>query len=192
MERLFLGIRAEAVDFAADVEDGFVEGVAEAGAGVAADDEAAGLGHEGGDVADGAADDDVAPFHGDAAAGGGVSFDDDETAVAGCPGTFRGVPFHADRARHDVLRHAPADAAVNGDAGLLVHAANEVPGVAADVDLHVGINADRQVVHAVGMENLDVLEAGFWQLVVEKLVQLANTDFGQVERSRRGDYTFHE
>ena len=62
MQRLFLRVGAEAVDFAADVEDGFVEGVAEAGAGVAADDEAAGLGHEGGDVADGAADDDVDPF----------------------------------------------------------------------------------------------------------------------------------
>src|SRR4029078_8326262 len=98
---------------------------AEAGAGVAADDEAAGLGHEGGDVADRAADDDVAPLHGDAAAGGGVPLDDDEAAVAGCPGTFRGVPFHADRARHDVLRHAPAYAAVDGAASPAVYAAQE-------------------------------------------------------------------
>ena len=67
---------------------------------------------------------------------------------------------------------------MHGDSGSLVHAADEIAGMPADVNLRVGIDADRQVVHAIGMQNLDVLEAGAGQFVMQKLVQVADADFG--------------
>ena len=55
----------------------------EVGAGIAQNDQVAGLRHEGRHVADGAVDDDVDALHRDAAAGGGVAVDDQQPAMGG-------------------------------------------------------------------------------------------------------------
>src|SRR6266508_2255599 len=58
-------VRAKAGDLAAHVEAGLVDRVAQCLTRIAADDEAAGLRHEGAQVTDGAPDDDVDSFHRD-------------------------------------------------------------------------------------------------------------------------------
>src|SRR5215211_649361 len=82
-ELLLDAVRAEGGDVAADVEACLVDRVSERLARVAADDEPARLGHEPGEVTDGALDDDVEPLHRDAAARRGVAVDDEEAAVTG-------------------------------------------------------------------------------------------------------------
>ena len=65
------------------------------------------------------------------------------------------LPLTRTDARHDVLGHAPADVAVNGDGGLLVHAGDKIAGMAADMRLRLEVESDRDIVHAVGIEDLD-------------------------------------
>src|SRR5437868_9633980 len=55
LHRFFLCIRAQAMHLAADIEDCFVERITQPWAGVAADDQSAGLSHERRDVTDTAA-----------------------------------------------------------------------------------------------------------------------------------------
>src|SRR5271155_4712398 len=75
-------VGAQAGDGAGDKNLGLVERVAEIVAGVAADDQPAGLAHERAHVPDRTANDDVDALHRNAAAGTGVAFDDDEPAAA--------------------------------------------------------------------------------------------------------------
>src|SRR5262249_55972977 len=79
---LFLhAVGAQTLDAALDVEPGLVKGVAEAGAGIAAHNEAAGLRHERAHMADRATDDDVDSLHGDAATGARVALDHEQAAM---------------------------------------------------------------------------------------------------------------
>ena len=64
-ERLLTGVGAQSMDAAAHVDHRFVQRVAESRTGIAADDDAPGLSHEGAHVADAAADDDVTALEGD-------------------------------------------------------------------------------------------------------------------------------
>ena len=157
--RFFLGIGAESVNLAAHIDHGLVERIAQAARGVAANDQPAGLGHERRDMSDTAADDNVAAFHRDAATARCIPFDDDQPTMPRRPDTFGSIAAHADHARHDILGHAPADAAMHVDASPLVHAADEIAGMAADCDVDVGVQPDGQVVHAVGVEDLDLPDA---------------------------------
>src|SRR5262249_33279363 len=93
LAELFLdAVGAEARDGAAHVDVRFVDRVAERVSGIAADDEATALCHEGAHVADGAADDDVDAFHRDAAARGRVAAHDEEAAAPGRARRLAGVP----------------------------------------------------------------------------------------------------
>src|SRR5207247_2270669 len=87
--RLLARIGPQAVQAAADIDYRLVERVAQPGTGVAADDQPARLGHEGRDVPDAAADDNVAALHRDAAAAGCVPLDHHQPAVAAGRGALR-------------------------------------------------------------------------------------------------------
>ncbi len=121
--RLEARVGAERAHLAAHVDHGFVERVAQRIAGIAADHEAAGLRHEGGEAADAAADDDVAALQRDAAAQRGIAFDDQQPPCAEAPGAGGGEPLT--RTVPDIMFSADAGAgvAVHGDVGVLVHAA---------------------------------------------------------------------
>src|SRR5262249_20713656 len=99
-------VRPQALDLALDVDLRLVDRIPQALAGIAADDEAAGLGHEGAEMADGAADHDIDALHGDAAAGRGITLDDQQPAMARGAGGLAGIAFDPDLAGHDVLGDA--------------------------------------------------------------------------------------
>ena len=92
---------------AAHVDARLVERVAERLAGVAADDQRAGLRHEAPMCADRAAHDDVAALERDAAAGGGVAVHDEQPAVAVAPQTGWRAPSTTTRARTSCSRPGP-------------------------------------------------------------------------------------
>src|SRR3989442_11636398 len=81
--RFLVRVRAEGLDFAADVDHRLVQGIAKRIACVAADDDAARLRHEGRVIADAAADDDIDALHGDAAAQGSIPVNDEQPAMRG-------------------------------------------------------------------------------------------------------------
>ena len=68
------------------------------------------------------------------------------------------------------------------DARLLVHAADEVAGVPADLDVDVGIEADGEVVQAVGVQELDPANAIGRCLVVQPCIHVPHADGAHVER----------
>ena len=101
------------------VDHRLVERVAQAVAGVAADQDGAGLGHEAGHGAGVAGDGHRGALERDPGAQRGVAFDDDPPAAGAGPGALRGAATHADGPAHQVLAHRPADEAVDRDVGAL-------------------------------------------------------------------------
>src|SRR5947207_8730305 len=63
------------------------------------------------------------------------------------------LPLDPDRSGLQVLADRPAGEAVHHHVGPVVEAADEVPGVALDVDPHPVAQADRQVMAAPGLEH---------------------------------------
>ena len=149
-------VGAEARDLAANVDAGLVDRVAKGVAGVAAHDEAAGLCHEGAQVADRAADDDVDSLHRDAAAGGGVAADDEQAAAPGGARRLAGVAVHHDLSRHRVLGGAGSCVSVHAHGRALVHARAVVAHVAVDLDLDLGVEPAGDGVRAVRVEHAPV------------------------------------
>jgi hypothetical protein len=90
----------EAARRTADVDPRLVDRVAEGLAGVTANDQATGLGHESAQVAHGAANHDVDPLHGDPAARSRVAVDDH-----GAPCTEAGGAFCNGASGHGMVDH---------------------------------------------------------------------------------------
>src|SRR3954468_13071371 len=149
-------VGAERLDAPAHVEVRLVDRVAERVAGVAADDEAAPLGHERAHVADRAADDDVDALHRDAAARRGVAVDDHEPAAPGGGRRLARVALDDDRPGHDVLGDADARVAMHADRRLLVHAGAVVADVPVDLDRDRRVEADGEGVRAAGVDDAPV------------------------------------
>ena len=144
-------VGAQRSDVAADVDAGLVDRVAECLAGVAADHQPAGLRHERAHVADVAAHHDVDALHRNTAPRSGIALDHQQAAVGGGARRLRRVALDPDRAAHHVLGHAGACVAVDDDLGLLVHARGVVADMALDSHLHRCVDADGDVVRAVGV-----------------------------------------
>src|SRR3954469_579989 len=180
-------VGAERLDRAAHVEVRLVDRVAERVAGVAADDEAALLGHERAHVADRAAHDDVDALHRDAAARRRVAVDDEQAAAPGGGRRLARVALDDDGSRHDVLGAADAGVAVHADRRLLVHAGAVVADVALDLDVHRGVEADGERVRAARVDDAPVgrLRLGRAGEGVQARVELAPRRRGEVERLDR-------
>ena len=179
--RFFLGIGTKTVNLAAHVNCGFVERVTEVRTRIAADDQGSSLSHESGHVSHAAADNDLAAFQRETTAGGGIVFDEQQSAVTGRSGALGGAAFDTNRARHDVFGDAPADVAVDGDVGFLVHPRDEVTGVPTDVDFRWRIQSDSETMHSVGIQNFDVDRQVSGQFVVQIIVELTDRDAAQIE-----------
>src|SRR6266545_7959341 len=138
-------VRAKAGDLAAHVEAGLVDRVAQCLTRIAADDEAAGLRHEGAQVTDGAPDDDVDSFHRDPAARRRVAVHDQQPAVAACAGRLARAPVDDNGSGHQVLGHSGTRVPVNAHRRELVHAGAVVADMALNlhVDLRVETAGDR-------------------------------------------------
>src|SRR4051794_8208417 len=168
-------VGAGRLDAPAHVEVRLVDRVAERVAGVAADDEAAPLGHERAHVADRAADDDVDALHRDAAARRGVAVDDHEPAAPGGGRRLARVALDDDRAGHDVLGDADTRVAVHADRRLLVHAGAVIADVAVDLDRDRRVEPDRERVRSARVDDAPVgrLRLGAAREGVEPRVELA-------------------
>src|SRR3954449_3140150 len=177
-------VGAEGLDAPAHVEVRLVDRVAERVAGVAADDEAAPLGHERAHVADRAADDDVDALHRDAAARRGVAVDDHEAAAAGGGSRLARVALDDHGPGHDVLGDPDARVAVHADRRLLVHARAVVADVPVDLDRDRRVEPDRQRVRAARVHDAPVarLCVGASSERVKARVELAARGGGEVER----------
>jgi hypothetical protein len=66
---------------------------------------------------------------------------------------FRGVALHPDRPGLQVLADRPAGEVVHHHVGPVAEAADEVPGVALDVDPHPAAQADGEVMAPPGLEH---------------------------------------
>ena len=110
----------------------------------------------------------------------GITLDDEGAAMPAGTGRLGGETLYANAARHHVLGHAPADATVNGDIGVLVHATEVIAAMAHDVDVNRNIHARSDAVHAIRIEDFQPGNAFAWQLLMQVLVQLAHTDLVQV------------
>src|SRR5439155_21791304 len=106
---------------------------------VTADDEAAGLGHEGAQVADGAPHHDVDALHRDAAASRGIAVDDEQPAVAARAGRLARAPVHDYPAGHQVLGQPGARVTVHAHGRKLVHAGAVVADMAVNLDVELGV-----------------------------------------------------
>src|SRR3954464_6912173 len=124
----------ERLDLAADVERAVVHGVAEAGADVAADDLAAALHHEPGHRAGAAEHDDRPALLVDAGARADLALDDQVPAAQRRAGERAGVGLDHHDARHHVLGHRPADAAVDLELRAVAQPAAEVAEAALEGD----------------------------------------------------------
>src|SRR3954452_19305324 len=180
-------VGAERLDAPAHVEVRLVDRVAERVAGVAADDEAAPLGHERAHVADRAADDDVDALQRDAAARRGVAVDDHEPAAPGGGRRLARVALDDDRAGHDVLGDADTRVAVHADRRLLVHAGAVIADVAVDLDRDRRVEPDRERVRSARVDDAPVgrLRLGAAREGVEPRVELAAGARREVERLDR-------
>ncbi len=144
-------IGAKGCDIAPDVDACLVDRVSERLAGIAANDEPARLGHERAHVSDVAANHNVDPLHRNTAPRSGFALDHQQPAV--CRGTcgLGCAAFDPDGAAHHVLGDAGARVAVDRDMGLLIHARGVVADVARDAHPYRRVQADRDVVCAVGV-----------------------------------------
>src|SRR4029453_13284928 len=176
--RFLDAVRTERSDRSLDVDPGFVNRVPKGVAGVAADHEPAGLGHEGGHVPDVAAYHDVHALHGDPAPGAGIAVDHHESAVAGGRSRLGGIPVHVHFSGHDVLGESDAGIAGDGHLALLVHSGGVVAGVAVDGDADVGAAAHRGAVLAFRVGDGPGLPVGG---VMKGLVEVTDRAAGQVD-----------
>ena len=178
-------IGAQALDLAADVDLRLIDRIPQALPGIAADDEAAGLGHEGAEMADRAADHDIHALHRDAAAGRGIALDDEQPAMGGGAGRLAGIAFDPDRAGHHVLRHADAAMAVDDDARLLVHAGAVIADMAVDLDLDGPVEAGHHGMRPLGIDDPPGPFVGLGRQVMQALVEVAHALRGEVDGDHR-------
>ena len=75
--------------------------------------------------------------------------------MGGRPRRLRRVALDPDRTAHHVPSHPGPCIAVDGDLGLLVHACGVVADMAVDGHLHRRVDADRDVVCALGMRDYE-------------------------------------
>ena len=97
-------------------------------------------------------------------------------------GGVRGDALHMHAARHHVLGHAGAGAAGDGDAGRLVHTAGVVVGVADDLHFDLAVEADGDIVGAVGMQHRHLVQAPLRGPVVQEGVEFAQRRARGIER----------
>ena len=187
---LFPGVGPQRVNLPPNIDHGFIERVAQPGAGVAANHQAAGLGHEGGHVAHVASHYDVAALQGNAAAGGSASLDEEQAPMGRGPGALGGESLDPHLSRHHVFPDAPAHVPMDHDPGLAVHASQEIAGVAPDIHLDGRVQSHGDVVEPVGVEDLDSGGGGGPDFMMEEVVEPADRQLVQVDR-RRG-YRLHE
>src|SRR5215472_10269947 len=146
-------IGAQALDPPLNIDLRLVDRITQALAGIAAHDQATGLGHEGAEVADRPTDHDIHPLHGDAATRRSVALDDQEAAVARGTCGLAGIAFDPDRTRHDVLGDADAAMAVDDHLRLLVHAGAVVADMALDLDLERQIEPRCHSMSTLGVDD---------------------------------------
>ncbi len=186
-------VGAKPGNVAAHVDMRFVDRVAERVAGVAADDQAAALRHEGAHVPDRAADDDVDALHRDAAACSCVAVHDEQASAAGRARGLARVPLDDNRAGHDVLRDAGAHVAVHANRRALVHAGAVVANVSHDLDLDRRVDPAGDGVHPVRVEHAPAADrrvvAGD---IVQALVQLTQRGRREVDDLDSGRRDGHQ
>jgi hypothetical protein len=136
---------------------------------------------------DRAAHDDVDPLHRDSAARGRVAVHDEQTAVPARPGGLARIAVDNDDPRHHVLGQARARVSVHPHGRALVHAGAVVADVTLDLDLDVRIEAARDRMCAVRVEDAPAtLARSLVREVVQLLVQLAQGRHGEVDNLDRG------
>ena len=98
-----------------------------------------------------------------------------------CTGRLTRMPVHPHLAGHHVFADAPANIALHGHPGLLVHPSNEVAGMAPNFDLDGTIQSRRNTVATIGILDVDPRNVGPGQLSMQELVQFPHGHRGQVE-----------
>src|SRR4051794_1401346 len=178
-------VDAERLDLAGHVDGSVVHGVAQARAGVAADDLAAALHHEAGHRADAAHGQDQAALLVDARACPGAALDDQVAAAQGGTGQGAGIALDDNDAGHHVLAGRPADPAGDVHLGAVDHAAAEVAEAAVERDLAAGQDADAKRVLGARVLDRDVGDAALVEQVLQLQVDLAGGELGRVEHGGR-------
>ena len=170
---LFDAVGTQRFDRAAHEQARLVDAVAQRVACIAADNEVAGLGHEGAHMADIAVHDDVDALHRDTAARAGVTLDDQRAAIGGGAGVLAGITFNDDGAAHHVLGDTGAGRTVHMHGGLLVHAGAVIAGRAFDVHLDRGVQTDSDRVTAPGIHDFPRGLVRLCGLRLKRSVQIA-------------------
>ena len=119
-------------------------------AGLAADDQRAGLAHKRAHMPDRTANDDGDALHRDTAARARTSLNDNGPAAARSRRRLRGVAAHAHEPAHYVLGEPGAGMAVHDHRGRRVHASAIVTDMAFDLDIDPLGDADSDIVGASG------------------------------------------
>ncbi len=132
-------------------------------------------------MADAAADHDVDAFHGNPAARPGIAFNHQQATVCRCAGCLRGAALDPHSAGHHVFRAADTDVAVHGDRRFLVHPRAVVTRVALDIDGDGFVDADRQVVRAIGMRDQPFAVLQFLDLIVQGLIEITHGGAGKID-----------
>src|SRR6266516_2969469 len=174
-------VDAERLDRAADIDGPVVHRVAEAGAGVAADDLAAALQHEAGQQAGVAADDDGAALLVDAGAGTDVAAHHQVAAAQGRARQGTGVLVDQHHAGHHVLRHRPADPAGDLHLRAVDQADTEVAEAALEADPAALQDADADRVFGPRVADHHVVDALLVDEPAQLQVDLAGAHLGGVE-----------
>ena len=181
-----LGVGAERLHFAADVDVARCHVLADPLAGVAEDDDAAAVHHVAGHEVRVAEAAEGAGFHHLAGARAHVALDDDLGAADRHAGDRPGIAADDHRTVVDVVGQAPANVVLDLEARAVGESAAEVAGRAAHPHGH-GLalgngQADADVVLGVGVEDLDVLA---------RLAAGADALVGLADRDRREIYLCH-
>jgi hypothetical protein len=175
-------IRAQLGDLSTDVDARLVDRVAQGLARVAANDQAAGLGHEPAQVTDRPANHDVDALHGDTAARRRVAVNDEQASAPGRAGGLACVSLHHDGAGGQVLGEAGTCVSMHPHGRQLVHPGAVVAHVPFDLDLDLGVDPAGDRVGTVGVHDAPAT----WPVrtvreVVEALVQLAERRGGEID-----------
>ncbi len=109
----------------------------------------------------------------------------EKAAAAGGAGILAGVALHDHRARHHVLRHARPGAAVDDDRRRLVHAGAVIADASLDLDADRRVDADRDGVPALRVEDEPVALVGPFASGMQSLVEVAKRGLGKIDRGHQ-------
>src|SRR5262245_20674355 len=168
------------MDCSPDVKNRFIEGISQAGAGIATDHQMSSLRHESRHVPDILSHNNVHAFHRNSTARRRAALDHQQTAVSRCAGAFRSEALDPHSSRHHVFAHAPSNVSLHRDVSLLVHSSQKISSVCQNPDPHWHSQTDSDAVKSGGVEDLELLDAVPRKLFVEVLVEFSDAETAEV------------